>query len=175
MNKARKFSWIVLSAALVFGSAAVSAQSATATPPKSATKSAAKPAAKPAAATTAAPSGSSAASKPTSTTSDEFFVVSSVEKVNNQYNLVLLRVTETTATMLVTDKTQIVDETGKPLKVTDLRAGDTLFVSYSSGAGGALTATHVRKGIMTLAELRSRYEPALPATRQAAAPGTAGH
>jgi hypothetical protein len=91
--------------------------------------------------------------------SDEFFVVSSVEKGT----LILLRPTEITAIITVTDKTQIVDEQNKPLKLTDLRTGDTIFVNYSSGSGGTMTASHVRKGMMTVAELRKRYETALPA------------
>lgn len=94
------------------------------------------------------------------TGSDEFFVVSSVEK----NNLVLLRPTEITAVVAVTDKTQIVDENNKPIKLTDLRTGDTIFVTYATASNGTMTATHVRKGMMTVAELRKRYEPALPST-----------
>jgi hypothetical protein len=108
------------------------------------------------------------AQKQATSGNDEFFVVSSVEKTT----LVLLYPTETTATITVNDKTQIVDENGKALKVSDLRAGDTIFVTYST-VSGALLATHVRKGMMTTAELRKRYEPGLPATK--ASPTTAGH
>jgi hypothetical protein len=98
---------------------------------------------------------------------DQFFVVSSIEKSA----LVLLRPTEITAVINVTDKTQIVDETNKPIKVGDLRTGDTIFVTYASGAGGTLTASHVRKGMMTVAELRKRYVPSLPATAGQTGPG----
>jgi hypothetical protein len=108
------------------------------------------------------------AQKQATSGTDEFFVVSSVQKTT----LVLLYPTETTATIAVTDKTQIVDENGKALKVSDLRAGDTIFVTYSTASGGTLTATHVRKGMMTTAELRKRYEPGLPATTPQTSTGT---
>jgi hypothetical protein len=109
------------------------------------------------------------AQKQATSGNDEFFVVSSVEKTT----LVLLYPTETTATITVNDKTQIVDENGKALKVSDLRAGDTIFVTYSTISGGTLLASHVRKGMMTTAELRKRYEPGLPATK--AQSTSAGH
>jgi len=155
MNKARKFSMFVVMTGMALSfAAAVNAQTATATTKKTATK--------PATTTAMVPSSTTKTSA-----SDEFFVVSSVEKSN----LVLLRATETTATMAVTDKTQIVDETGKAIKLSDLRTGDTVFVTYATAAGGVLTATKVRKGMMTVAELRKRYEPMLPPTAGQTGPG----
>jgi hypothetical protein len=92
---------------------------------------------------------------------DEFFVISSVDKSHNA--LVLLRPTEITTTVSVNDKTKYVDENGKAIKVTDLRTGDTIFVTYAT-QNNALTATNVRKGMMTTAEMRKRYLPGLPIT-----------
>lgn len=92
---------------------------------------------------------------------DEFFVISSIDKTHNA--LILLRPTQITATVGVNDKTKYVDENGKGIKVTDLRTGDTIFVSYAT-QNNALVATNVRKGMMTTAEMRKRYLPGLPIT-----------
>jgi hypothetical protein len=92
---------------------------------------------------------------------DEFFVISSVDKAHNA--LVLLRPTEITTTISVNDKTKYGDENGKSIKVTDLRTGDTIFVTYSTQSN-ALVAMSVRKGMMTTAEMRKRYLPGLPIT-----------
>jgi hypothetical protein len=93
---------------------------------------------------------------------DEFFVISSIDKTHNA--MILLRPTQITATVYVTGKTQFADENGKPLKVSDFRTGDTIFVSYSSQPDKTLAAEHVRKGMMTMAEMRKRYLPGLPIT-----------
>jgi len=92
---------------------------------------------------------------------DEFFVISSIDKAHNA--LVLLRPTQITATIAVNDKTKYVDENGKAIKMTDLRTGDTIFVTYST-QNNALVAQSVRKGMMTTAEMRKRYLPGLPIT-----------
>ena len=92
---------------------------------------------------------------------DEFFVISSIDKAHSA--LVLLRPTQITATIGVNDKTKYVDENGKSIKMTDLRTGDTIFVTYSTQSN-ALQATTVRKGMMTTAEMRKRYLPGLPIT-----------
>jgi hypothetical protein len=93
--------------------------------------------------------------------SDEFFVISSVDKAHNA--LILLLPTEITATIGVNDKTKYADENGKAIKLTDFHTGDTIFVSYST-QGSAQIATSVRKGMMTTAEMRKRYLPGLPIT-----------
>ncbi len=95
------------------------------------------------------------AQKAASTAGDEFFVVSSVDRAHNA--LILLRPTEIATAFQTTDKTQFVDENGKPLKLSDFRAGDTIFASYLSKPDGTFTLERVRKGIMTVAELRRRY------------------
>jgi hypothetical protein len=92
---------------------------------------------------------------------DEFFVISSVDKTHNA--LILLRPTEITTTVAVNDKTKFTDENGKSIKVTDLRTGDTIFVTYSTQSN-SLVAQSVRKGMMTTAEMRKRYLPGLPIT-----------
>lgn len=106
--------------------------------------------------------GTVQAQKQPTSGSDEFFVISSIDKAHSA--LVLLRPTQITATLTVTDKTQFADEKGKALKLTDFRTGDTIFVSYSTKSDGTLTAEHVRKGMMTVAEMRKRYLPGLPIT-----------
>jgi hypothetical protein len=93
--------------------------------------------------------------------SDEFFVISSVDKMHN--TMILLLPTEITATIGVSDKTKYTDENGKSIKLSDFRTGDTIFVSYTT-QGGAQIATSVRKGMMTTAEMRKRYLPGLPIT-----------
>ena len=92
---------------------------------------------------------------------DEFFVISSIDKTHNA--LVLLRPTQITATLGVNDKTKYVDENAKPIKMTDLRTGDTIFVTYAT-QNNNLVAQSVRKGMMTTAEMRKRYLPGLPIT-----------
>ncbi len=110
-----------------------------------------------------APGKSSAApAKLTGPSTDEFFVISSIDRTHHA--LVLLRATQITATLDVEDKTQFVGEDNKPLKLTDFRTGDTIFVVYGKRSDGSLVAQHVRKGMMTMAELRKRYLPSLPVT-----------
>jgi hypothetical protein len=100
---------------------------------------------------------------------DEFFVISSIDKAKN--TLILLRPTQITATLAVTPKTQFFDDKGKALKLTDFRTGDTIFVTYSSQADKGLVADHVRKGMMTMLEMRKRYLPGLPITKSPAGLG----
>ncbi|MFZ0820533.1 MAG: hypothetical protein WAM91_10720 [Candidatus Acidiferrales bacterium] len=95
-----------------------------------------------------------------STPSDEFFVVSSVDRAHNA--LILLKPTEIATVFQTTDKTQFFDEQNKALKLSDFRAGDTIFASYQSKPDGTLTLVRVRKGDMTVNELRRRYVPGLP-------------
>jgi hypothetical protein len=103
---------------------------------------------------------------------DAFFVVSSVDRAHNA--LILLQPTEIAVVYQLTDKTQFADANGKVLKLTDFRAGDTIYATSHSNSDGSLTLDHVRKGDMTVAELRRRYLPGLPAnagmTSQTSAP-----
>lgn len=92
---------------------------------------------------------------------DEFYLVSSVDRAHNI--LVLMHPWQVTQTVTVNDKTQYVDDQGKPIKVTDLRAGDTIFATTHTDKGNVVV-DKIRKGVMTVAELRKRYLPYLPAT-----------
>ncbi len=92
---------------------------------------------------------------------DEFFVVVSLDRT--QKGLILLSPQEIATVYQLTDKTQYFDENGKPIKVSDLHAGDTLFGSYMRKPDGTLVLEQVHKGDMTVSELRRRYFPGLPA------------
>jgi len=72
----------------------------------------------------------------------------------------------------VTPKTQFFDDKGKAVKFNGTSApGDTIFVTYSSQSDKGLAAEHVRKGMMTMAEMRKRYLPGLPITKSPAGLG----
>lgn len=86
---------------------------------------------------------------------EEFFIVSSLDVAHGR--IVLKRPTEVTLLMLVTARTVYHDEQGKPLRLTDLRTGDTAYITYRQSPGGAPTALLVRLGPMTVQELQRRY------------------
>lgn len=86
---------------------------------------------------------------------EDFFLVTSVDPRKKQ--LVLKRPTEVTELVRVTEKTTYLDEQGKAIAFKDLRAGDTIYVVSSHGAEGVRLASRIRKGPMTLDELRRRY------------------
>ena len=99
---------------------------------------------------------------------DEFFLISSVDRPHNI--LVLMHPWQVTQTVTVSDKTQYFDDQGKPIKLADLRAGDTIFATTQTDKSN-VTVTKIRKGVMTMAELRRRYLPYLPANSGAKTPG----
>ena len=84
----------------------------------------------------------------------DFFIISSVDMAKKQ--LLLKFPTEVTEVMRVDDHTRFLDEGGKPIKLADLRAGDTVYVTSARGAQG-LVAVRIRKGPMTLDELHRHY------------------
>jgi hypothetical protein len=84
---------------------------------------------------------------------EQFYIISSVDPAKQE--LLLKQPTEVTLLMKVGDSTQYADEMGKPLKLSDLRAGDTVWVT-SSGVGEPI-AVHIRKGQMTVADLHAHY------------------
>jgi hypothetical protein len=86
---------------------------------------------------------------------DSFFIVSSVDVKKNQ--IVLKLPTEVTQVVEVTPASTYRDEAGKPLKFGDLRAGDTVYATLRRNANGALVVVSIRRGPMTLEELRRRY------------------
>lgn len=85
---------------------------------------------------------------------EEFFIVASVDQTKSQ--ILLKEPSEVTQLMAVDGKTQIADENGKPLKLSDLRAGDTVWVT-SSRSGSELSALRIRKGQMSVADLHRYY------------------
>jgi hypothetical protein len=85
---------------------------------------------------------------------EQFFIVASVDLQKSQ--LLLKYPTEVTQLVKVDGSTKFVDESGLPLKLLDFRAGDTVWVT-SRTAGGEVTAVHVRKGWMDIADLHRYY------------------
>ena len=86
---------------------------------------------------------------------DEFFILSSIDAARGR--IVLKRPTEVTLLMQVTAQTAYRDEQGKPLKLADLRTGDTGYITYRQDTAGGPTALLVRLGPMTVPELQRRY------------------
>jgi hypothetical protein len=84
----------------------------------------------------------------------DFFIVSSIDLGKRQ--VLLKRPTEVTELMRVDSGTHYFDEHGKPIRLTDLRAGDTVYIVANSSAG-QLVALTISKGPMTLGVLRERY------------------
>jgi hypothetical protein len=62
--------------------------------------------------------------------------------------------TEVTEVMRVDAHTKCIDQGGKAIALTDLRAGDTVYIMLGSKTEAAL---EIRKGPMTVAELQRRY------------------
>jgi hypothetical protein len=85
---------------------------------------------------------------------EEFFIVSSIDPSKSQ--VLLKRPTEVTLLMKIIDKTIILDATNKPLHLTDLHAGDTVWVTPSSSDEKGPIAIRIRRGPMTV-ELLHRY------------------
>jgi hypothetical protein len=87
-------------------------------------------------------------------TDGDFFIVSSIDLGKNQ--ILLKRPTEVTELMRVDGDTRYFEERGKAIRVTDLRAGDTVYI-LSKLKGGQTIATAIRRGPMTVEVLRARY------------------
>jgi hypothetical protein len=85
---------------------------------------------------------------------EQFFIVASVDLQRSQ--LLLKYPTEVTQLMKVDGSTKFADDSGQPLKLSDFRAGDTVWVT-SRTSGGEVTAVHVRKGQMRVADLHRYY------------------
>ncbi|HWG58330.1 MAG TPA: hypothetical protein VN661_04710 [Candidatus Acidoferrales bacterium] len=85
---------------------------------------------------------------------EQFFIVSSVDAPNSR--LLLKRASEVTLLMKVDSKTKYLDESGKPIRLSDLRAGDTVWVLVGK-SGTEPTASRIRMGPMTVAELHRDY------------------
>jgi nucleoid-associated protein YgaU len=85
----------------------------------------------------------------------EFFIVSSVDLSRKQ--IVLKRPTEVTELIQTSDKTDYRNEEGKEIQFANLRAGDTVWVTFDGKAEGVRVAAVIRKGPMTTDELHRRY------------------
>lgn len=86
---------------------------------------------------------------------DEFFIVSSVDFLKK--SIVVKRPTEVTLTIRVTERTRYRSESGKTIALSDLKAGDTVFIAADRDAAGQLVASSIREGVMTVPELQRRY------------------
>jgi hypothetical protein len=100
----------------------------------------------------AAPSISAQTKKPSS--GEEFFIIASVDLAKSQ--LLLKRPTEVTTLLNISSKTKFLDAAGKPIQASDLRTGDTVWVT-ASGKGQDVAASRIRKGPMTVAQLHQLY------------------
>ncbi len=85
---------------------------------------------------------------------EEFFIIASVDQSKSQ--VLVKRPTEVTELVVITPKTQLQDERGKPLRLSDFRAGDTVW-AITSGTGPEIDAVRIRKGEMTVADLHRYY------------------
>jgi hypothetical protein len=85
---------------------------------------------------------------------EEFFIVSSVDTGKGQ--LLLKRPTEITELLQVNDKTHYTGRNGQAMQLSDLRAGDTVYIRSTSTPAGRV-AVSIRRGPMTLGELHRRY------------------
>ena len=89
---------------------------------------------------------------------EEFFILSSLDAARGR--IVLKRPTEVTLVMQVNGQTSYRDEQGKPLRLADLRTGDTLYITFRPSPSGEPTALRVRLGPMTVQEMRRYLKPA---------------
>jgi hypothetical protein len=96
-----------------------------------------------------------AASAGTAANAEEFFILSSID--SGRARLVLKRPTEVTVIMRVTDQTAYRTGQGKRLELSDLRAGDTAYITFTEKTAGDPVALAVRLGPMTVDELHRRY------------------
>jgi len=102
-----------------------------------------------------APARSSVAAQDKKTAAGEsFFIVGSVDQQKSQF--LLKRPTEVTLLVTVNANTKYLDDSGQPLKATDFRTGDTVWLT-SSGNPDNPTAVRIRKGEMTVADLHRYY------------------
>jgi hypothetical protein len=85
---------------------------------------------------------------------EQFFIVASLDLQKSQ--LLLKYPTEVTLLVKTTDQTKFVDDSGKSMKLSDLRTGDTVWLT-SAGTADSTTALKVRKGEMTVADLHHYY------------------
>jgi hypothetical protein len=85
----------------------------------------------------------------------DFFIISSID--TKQQQIVLKKPTEVTQLVQVNAQTQYLDENGQPLKLQNLRAGDTVFVVMLQKGAAMPIAQRIRRGPMTVDVLHQRY------------------
>ncbi|MGA8872486.1 MAG: hypothetical protein WB460_15170 [Candidatus Acidiferrales bacterium] len=107
----------------------------------------------PTGATVPVPATTKVATPKTNAKGEQFFIIASLDQSKSE--ILVKRPDEVTLLLNATPKTQYFDENGKPLKLSDLRAGDTVWVTSTGGAQP--TAIRIRKGQMTLADLHRYY------------------
>ncbi len=103
---------------------------------------------------------------------DEFFIITSVDV--RKHEIVLKMPTEVTVVAHVTPETVYLDDRGQRIRLTDLRAGDTVYATIRREAGGVVLL-RLRKGPMTVEELHRRYlkdQPVSSSLRTPTAPNT---
>jgi len=83
----------------------------------------------------------------------DFFIISSIDLAKGR--ILLKRPTEVTELMRVDGATHYFEEHGKPIRLTDLRAGDTVYIVSRPGVEDVAVTIH--KGPMTADVLRERY------------------
>jgi hypothetical protein len=91
---------------------------------------------------------------PKNAVGEEFFIIASIDQSRSQ--VLLKHPSEVTELMQLTPNTKYLDENGKPIRMQNFRAGDTVWV-VSSGSGPEPNAAHIRKGQMTVADLHRYY------------------
>ena len=103
--------------------------------------------------TPAVPASTKVETPKTNAKGEQFFIIASLDQSKSE--ILLKRPDEVTELLNTTPQTQFFDENGKPLKLSDLRAGDTVWVTSTGGAHP--TAVRIRKGQMTVADLHRYY------------------
>ena len=91
---------------------------------------------------------------------DQFFIVSSVDA--RHARIIVKRPTDVTAVLTIPSTAKLRGERGETLGIGDFRAGDTIYAVVTPSSQGPLVASSIRRGAMTLTELRRRYLPELP-------------
>jgi hypothetical protein len=104
-------------------------------------------------ATPTVPASTKVETPKTTSAGEQFFIVASIDQAKSE--VLMKRPDEVTELLNTNPKTQYFDENNKQLKLSDLRAGDTVWVKSSGGAHP--TAISIRKGQMTVAELHRYY------------------
>jgi len=91
----------------------------------------------------------------TNSKGEEFFIISSVDQKTHQ--IVLMRPTQLTVAASVGPQTICLGEKGQKMTLSELRAGDTVWAIVKTAKNGTATASRIREGAMTQAEMQRLY------------------